>query len=84
MKLGLLDEEKGELAKAVVSLQKAVEYMPLPDEAHLRLAQVYRRMGETEKARRESELYEAVAEKKKEKMERERKELGEFVITGKP
>ena len=51
---------------------------------NLRLAQVYRRMGETEKARRESELYEAVAEKKKEKMERERKELGEFVITGKP
>jgi len=84
LKLGLLDEEKGELAKAVVSLEKAVEYTPLPDEAHLRLAQVFRRMGETEKARRESELYEAVAVKKKEKMERERKELGEFVITGKP
>ena len=83
LKLGLLDEEKGELAKAVVSLEKAVEYTPLPDEAHLRLAQVYRRMGETEKARKESELYEKVAEKKKEKMERERRELGQFVVTGK-
>jgi len=56
-----------ELAKAVASLQKAVEYTALPDEAHLRLAQVYRRMGETEKARKESELYDEVAKKKKEK-----------------
>jgi tetratricopeptide (TPR) repeat protein len=84
LKLGLLEEEKGELAKAVVSLQTAVEYTALPDEAHLRLAQVYRRMGEMEKARKESELYEEVAEKKKEKMERERRELGQFVFKGKP
>ncbi len=84
LKLGLLDEEKGKLAEALAALQKAVELTVLPDEAHLRLAQVYRRMGETEKARRESELYEEVSKKKKEKMERERRELGEFVITGKP
>ena len=84
LKLGLLEEEKGELAKAVRALQKAVEFTELPDEAHLRLAKVYRRMGETEKARRESEIYEEVARKKKEKMERERRDLGEFVITGKP
>ncbi len=72
------------MAKAVASLQKAVEYTALPDEAHLRLAQVYRRMGETEKARKESELYDEVAKRKKGKMERERRELGEFVVTGKP
>jgi len=84
LKLGILYAEKGELAKAVTSLQKAVEYTPLPDEAHLRLAQVYRRMGETEKARKESDLYEEVAAKKKEQMERERRELGQFVFTEKP
>ena len=84
LKLGLLEEEKGEFPKAIASLQKSVEYTPLPDEAHLRLAQVYRRMGETEKARKESQLYEEVAQQKKEKMERERKELGQFVITEKP
>jgi tetratricopeptide (TPR) repeat protein len=81
LKWGLLDEEKGELAKAVASLQKAVEFTALPDEAHLRLAQVYRRMGETDKARGESQLYEEVSRKKKEKMERERRELGQFVFT---
>jgi tetratricopeptide (TPR) repeat protein len=84
LKLGLLEEEKGKLAEAVAALQKAVELTEMPDEAHLRLAEVYRRMGETEKARRESEVYEKVAGKKKEKMERERRELGEFVVTGKP
>jgi tetratricopeptide (TPR) repeat protein len=84
LKLGLLEEEKGELGKAVAVLQKAVDYTEMPDEAHLRLAQVYRRMGETEKARKESKLYEEVAESKKEKMKRERRELGEFVVTGKP
>jgi tetratricopeptide (TPR) repeat protein len=84
LKLGLLQEEDGKFAEAVASMQKAVELTPLPDEAHLRLAQAYRRMGETQKARKESELYEQISEKKKEKLERERKELGQFVVTGKP
>lgn len=81
LRLGLLDAEKHEYARAVEALQKAIAYTPLPDEAHLRLAQVYREMGETEKAGKESELYHEVAEKKKEKMERERRELGQFVYT---
>jgi tetratricopeptide (TPR) repeat protein len=84
LKLGLLEEEKGELAEAMASLQKAVEFTDFPDEAHLRLAQVYRRMGEPEKARKESAIYEQIAAKKKEKMEKERRELGEFVLTVKP
>jgi len=84
LKWGLLEEEEGKLAEAVASLRKAVEFTDLPDEGHLRLAQVYRRMGEMEKARKESEIYEQVSAKKKEKMEKERKVLGEFVITGKP
>src|SRR5208337_3759624 len=81
LKWGLLAAEKREYAKAVEALQKAIEYTPLPDEAHLRLAQVYRQMGEMEKARKESELYNQVAEKKKEELERERRELGQFVYT---
>jgi len=81
LKLGLLEAEKGELPKAVESLQRAVQFTPLPDEAHLRLAQVYRQMGETEKARQESELYNEVSEKKKEQLDRERRELGQFNIT---
>jgi tetratricopeptide (TPR) repeat protein len=84
LKLGLLEAEEGKLQEAVAALQKAAEFTDLPDEAHLRLAQVYRRMGQAEKARKESAIYEQIAAKKKEKLEKERKELGEFVITGKP
>lgn len=81
LRWGMLQAERGEFAKAVESLQKAIQYTPLPDEAHLRLAQVYRQMGEPAKARRESELYNEVSEKKKEQLERERRELGQFVYT---
>ncbi len=81
LELGLLQAEKGELAKAVEWLQKAIQFTALPDEAHLRLAQVYRQMGETEKARQESELYNEVSAKKKDALERERRELGQFVFT---
>jgi tetratricopeptide (TPR) repeat protein len=81
LKLGILFEERGELAEAVAALHKAVEFTELPDEAHLRLAQVYRRMADAENARRESALYEEVSEKKTREMERERRELGQFVFS---
>jgi tetratricopeptide (TPR) repeat protein len=81
LRLGLLETERGDLPKAVESLRKAVQFTPLPDEAHLRLAQVYRQMGQTVKARRESELYNETFAKKKEQFERERRELGQFVFT---
>jgi tetratricopeptide (TPR) repeat protein len=81
LRLGLLQTEKGELQKAVESLHKAIQFTPLPDEAHLRLAQVYRQMGEAEKAKKESDLYNEVSAKKKEQLDRERRELGQFVFT---
>jgi tetratricopeptide (TPR) repeat protein len=81
LRLGLLQTEKGELQKAVESLHKAIQFTPLPDEAHLRLAQVYRQMGEDEKAKKESDLYNEVSAKKKEQLDRERRELGQFVFT---
>jgi tetratricopeptide (TPR) repeat protein len=81
LKLGVLYSEKREFPKAIEALRKAIEYTPMPDEAHLRLAQVYRQMGEAEKARRESLLYNEVSAKKKEELERERKELGQFIFT---
>jgi len=79
--LGLLQAEQRDYTEAVAALQKAVELTPLPDEAHLRLAQVYREMGDTEKARKESQLYNEVSEKKKAQLEQRRRELGQFIYT---
>jgi len=81
LELGILVSQQGDLPSAVPYLQKAVENTPLPDEAHYRLAQVYRRMGESEKAQRETALYKQVAEQKNQQVERERRELQQFVYT---
>jgi tetratricopeptide (TPR) repeat protein len=81
LELGILASAEGDLPQAIALLQKAVENTPLPDEAHYRLAQLYRRMGDADKARRESELYKQVSEQKNQQVERERHELQQFVYT---
>jgi hypothetical protein len=53
----------------------------LPDEAHYRLAQVYRSVGNTEQAREETKLFKQVTEEKNRDAERERHEIQQFVYT---
>jgi hypothetical protein len=65
----------------VAYLQKAIENTALPGDAHYRLEQAYRRMGETEKAQQETELYKLASEKKNQQVEQERHELQQFVYT---
>jgi len=81
LELGILASQQSDLPQAVAYLQKAIENTALPDDAHYRLAQVYRRMGETEKARQESDLYKQAAEKKTQQVEQQRHELQQFVYT---
>ena len=81
LELGALVSQDGDLSRAVAYLQKAVENTALPDQAHYRLAQVYRRMGEAEKAQQETELYKQASEKKKQQVEQERRGLPQFVYT---
>src|SRR5258708_36329253 len=69
LKLGLLEEQEGKLAEAVAALQKAVEVTELPDEAHLRLGQGYRRVGGTEEGRGEPPLLRGAAERRHEQGE---------------
>jgi tetratricopeptide (TPR) repeat protein len=81
LQLGILQAQRKDFAGAVTALQKAVEWTALPDEAHYRLAEVYRRMGEAEKARQETALYEEIAARKAKDAERERHEVQQFVYT---
>jgi tetratricopeptide (TPR) repeat protein len=81
LQLGIRASQQDDLPAAVTYLQKAVENTALPDDAHYRLAQVYRRMGQVEKARQETELYRQISEKKSRQVERERHELQQFVYT---
>jgi tetratricopeptide (TPR) repeat protein len=81
LQLGILLAERKQFAQAEAMLQKAVECMPFPDEAHYRLAEVYRRTGEAEKARQETVLYKQIEARKAEEAERERHEIQQFIYT---
>ena len=81
LQLGILKSDRKDFTGAIAALQKAVEFTPLPDEAHYRLAEVYRRIGEAEKARQETELYKEISEQKSQEAERERREIQQFIFT---
>jgi tetratricopeptide (TPR) repeat protein len=81
LQLGILLSERKDFAGAIDSLQKAIAYTPVPDEAHYRLAEVYRRMGDAEKARQQTALYKQISEQKAHEEERERHDIQQFVYT---
>lgn len=56
LQLGSLHAAKKDNPAAIAALEKAIENLPLPDEAHYRLAQIYRQMGNVDKARRDFAL----------------------------
>ena len=79
LQLGILCSKREDYPAAVTALQKAIETTPVPDEAHYRLAQVYRHMGETEKANQEVALFKKISEQKEAEAERERHEIPQFI-----
>ena len=81
LQLGIVLERRKQFAQAETALLKAVRYTPLPDEAHYRLAEVYRRTGEAEKARQETAMYKQIEARKAEDTERERHEIQQFIYT---
>ena len=81
LQLGILLTDRQDFPGAIAALQKAIENTPSPDDAHYRLAQIYRRTGETEKARQEIAIFKQLSEKKNEDAERERHEIPQFVYT---
>jgi len=81
LQLGILRSQRKDFPGAIAAFQKAIETTRLPDEAHYRLADVYRRTGDTEKAGREAELFKQISEQKTAEAERERHEIQQFVYT---
>lgn len=81
LQLGILLSGNKDYPAAIAALQKAIETTPLPDEAHYYLAAVYRRTGEMEKAKKETELFKEVSAQKDKDAERDRREIQQFVYT---
>ncbi len=81
LQLGILYLSMKDVPAAISAFQKAIETLPLPDEAHYRLAQIYRQMGEFEKARKETALYDQTSQQRTKEAERQRHEIQQFVYT---
>ena len=81
LQLGILYSERGDSSKAIAAYQKAIEANPDLEQAHFRLAQAYSRTGEKSKAQAELQLYDQLSKKTAEQVERERREIQQFVYT---
>ena len=80
LQLGILYAARQQFPTAIRSYQKAIEIDPSLEQAHYRLAEVYRQMGEAQKAREEDALFRQLAQSSAEQIARERAELQRFVI----
>jgi tetratricopeptide (TPR) repeat protein len=81
LQLGILYATKKDNPAAIAAFEKAIENLPLPDEAHYRLAQIYRQAGDMDKAREEIALYNQISQQKTRQEEEQRHEIQEFVYT---
>lgn len=81
LQLGILNAEKGDYARAIPHYTRAIDINPQLEEAHYRLAQAYRRTGETDKAKNELHKYEELSKQYAQQVDRERREIRQFVYT---
>lgn len=79
VQLGLMYNARGDRAAALGEFQKAVEVSPKLPAAHYNLSLAYRRVGESEKAEREMNVYDDLHHREEAEREKERRELRQFV-----
>jgi len=78
--LGVLHSEQGNFEEAVRVYQRALELNPLLAEAHYRLGLTYKRVGQEAKAQQEFQRYEEVSEADTAALERQRREVRQYLI----
>jgi len=81
LQLGILYAAEKDTGAAIAALEKAIGNSPLPDEAHYRLAQIYRQTGNEDKAREEISLYEQTSQQRTRKAEEQHREIQQFIYT---
>jgi Flp pilus assembly protein TadD len=75
-----LSSARGESARAISAYKKAIEANPQSGEAHYRLGLAYKRIGEETKAQQELQLYKQIDQTEAATVERQRRELRQFLI----
>jgi tetratricopeptide (TPR) repeat protein len=81
LQLGILYAERKDFLRAIAAYRSSIEADPGLVQGHYRLAQAYKRAGEVQKAQQELQVYEQLAKKTQEEVERRRHEIRQFVYT---
>ena len=80
VQLGIMCSARGEPARAISAYKKAIDANPQSGEAHYRLGLAYKRIGEDAKAKQELQLYKQIDQTETAAVERQRRELRQFMI----
>jgi tetratricopeptide (TPR) repeat protein len=80
LQLGNLHASLHQFPKAIESYKKAIEANPQLSDAHYRLGMSYDRVGETDMAKAEFQLHDEIEKQNAEVVERQRKEVKQFVV----
>jgi len=81
LQLGILDAEQNDFAAAIVHYKEAIQIDPEMEEAHYRLGVAYARTGEKLKSQKELDIHEKLAKKSEEELERQRRDVLNFVVS---
>ena len=81
LRLGILSAEGGDYPAALGYYQAAVKAQPNLAQAHYRLAAAYRKKGDSEAARRETEIFRNLESHETQERNEQRLQLQRFVIT---
>jgi tetratricopeptide (TPR) repeat protein len=79
LQLGILYSEQKDFPNAIATYQNAIHATPDMEQAHYRLSQAYRQVGETSKSQSELRRYEQISKEKSAETERQRHQVQQFV-----
>jgi tetratricopeptide (TPR) repeat protein len=81
LQFGIVHSERHELTKAISDFRQAIQVSPEMEEAHYRLAQAYRAVGQNDDAKAELNIYDQLSKQSAQKDDDERHEIRQFVYT---
>lgn len=84
LQLGILNASQRSFEKAIGYYLKAIEANPELAEAYYRLGVAYDRIGEPVKARQEFQLHDEIKKRQAAAVERQRREVKQFLVGGQP
>jgi tetratricopeptide (TPR) repeat protein len=80
LQLGILYSARGDSKRAIAAYKTATEVNPTIGEAHYRLGRTYKETGDDANARQEFQIYAQVQKAEAAEVERQRRELRQFLI----